>query len=385
MAEETSEKLRLTVKTTKEKIEVEVSADATAKQLKEHLSEKKGNLPVAQLCLIFAGRILKDEETLESQGVKSGVTVHVVVRSSGQSQTQQGSSSASSSSPASGGGGGAETGSTGLGMGLGTGGGDFQSQMVQAQQQLMSNPELMSQLMESPLMQSLLANPDTLQSMLTSNPQIQQLMERNPELTHVLHNPELMRQAMEMARNPAAMREMMRSQDRQLSNIESIPGGFNALARMYHEIQEPMMDAAQESIQQQMQNNPFSALLGQQQSKFSHLFYLHLSFSPAPGTPSPGPSVPQGTPNTAPLPNPWASGAASSAPRTTGTSSSRTVSTTTTTTASSASGSGGGVASQSGVGFQQQMMQQAMSNPEMMSQLMQVGMRLCMYISSPTT
>ena len=62
-------------------------------------------------------------------------------------------------------------------MGLGTGGGDFQSQMVQAQQQLMSNPELMSQLMESPLMQSLLANPDTLQSMLTSNPQIQQLME----------------------------------------------------------------------------------------------------------------------------------------------------------------------------------------------------------------
>lgn len=45
-------------------------------------------------------------------------------------------------------------------------------------------------------------------------------MQRNPELTHILHNPELMRQAMEMARNPAAMREFMRSQDRQLSNIE---------------------------------------------------------------------------------------------------------------------------------------------------------------------
>ena len=86
---------------------------------------------------------------------------------------------------------------------------------------------------------------------------------------------------MEMARNPAALRELMRSQDRQLSNIEveppppegepllqttfvsvavpppplprppapqSIPGGFNALARMYTEIQEPMMDAAQESV-----------------------------------------------------------------------------------------------------------------------------------------
>ena len=36
MAEETSEKLRLTVKTTKEKIEVEVFADATAKQVSLH-------------------------------------------------------------------------------------------------------------------------------------------------------------------------------------------------------------------------------------------------------------------------------------------------------------------------------------------------------------
>ena len=36
MAEETSEKLRLTVKTTKEKIEVEVPADANAKQVPLH-------------------------------------------------------------------------------------------------------------------------------------------------------------------------------------------------------------------------------------------------------------------------------------------------------------------------------------------------------------
>lgn len=30
--------------------------------------------------------------------------------------------------------------------------------------------------------------------------------------------------------------------------FQSLPGGFNALARMYTEIQEPMMDAAQESV-----------------------------------------------------------------------------------------------------------------------------------------
>ena len=108
-------------------------------------------------------------------------------------------------------------------------------------QQLLNNPELFQQMMESPMMQNLMSNPDSLQRLLTSNPQIQRLMEvgpcppdepvvatnpllplsqSNPELTHILHNPELMRQAMEMARNPAAMREFMRSQDRQLSNIE---------------------------------------------------------------------------------------------------------------------------------------------------------------------
>lgn len=37
-------------------------------QLKELLSKKMEKAPVAQQCLIFAGRILKDEETLEGQG-----------------------------------------------------------------------------------------------------------------------------------------------------------------------------------------------------------------------------------------------------------------------------------------------------------------------------
>ena len=37
-------------------------------QLKELLSEKMEDTPVAQQCLIFAGRILKDAETLEEQG-----------------------------------------------------------------------------------------------------------------------------------------------------------------------------------------------------------------------------------------------------------------------------------------------------------------------------
>lgn len=53
---------------------------------------------------------------------------------------------------------------------------------------------------------------------------------------------------MELARNPAMMQEMMRNQDRALSNLESVPGGYNALRRMYTDIQEPMFTAAREQV-----------------------------------------------------------------------------------------------------------------------------------------
>jgi ubiquilin len=86
---------------------------------------------------------------------------------------------------------------------------------------------------------------------------------------------------MEMARNPELMREMMRNTDRAMSNIESHPEGFNLLRQMYTNVQEPMMNAATQQAQAQLHPTP-----SQQ--------------NPTP-TPSPSPN-----PNTAPLPNPWA-------------------------------------------------------------------------------
>lgn len=43
---------------------------------------QKFNAPVEQLCLIFAGKILKDEDTLEQHQIKDGLTVHLVIKSS---------------------------------------------------------------------------------------------------------------------------------------------------------------------------------------------------------------------------------------------------------------------------------------------------------------
>ncbi|KAJ8335182.1 hypothetical protein SKAU_G00408210 [Synaphobranchus kaupii] len=157
---------------------------------------------------------------------------------------------------------------------------NFMELQQQMQRQLMSNPEMLSQIMENPLVQNMMSNPDLMRQMIVANPQMQQLMERNPEISHMLNNPELMRQTMELARNPAMMQEMMRNQDRALSNLESIPGGYNALRRMYTDIQEPMFSAARE----QFGNNPFSALGGN----------------------SDGSGVqPSRTENREPLPNPW--------------------------------------------------------------------------------
>jgi len=39
---------------------------------------------VATVCLIFAGKILKDGETLEQHGIKDGITVHLVIKSTNQ-------------------------------------------------------------------------------------------------------------------------------------------------------------------------------------------------------------------------------------------------------------------------------------------------------------
>ena len=58
------------VKTPKEKQSVEVEEGATIKAFKEAISLKFAGAPVENLCLIFAGKIMKDGETLTTHNVK---------------------------------------------------------------------------------------------------------------------------------------------------------------------------------------------------------------------------------------------------------------------------------------------------------------------------
>ena len=66
-------------------------------QFKEAISAKFNNAPIENLCLIFAGKILKDTENLSAHNIKDGMTIHLVIKQGG---AASGSGSAPSPAPA---------------------------------------------------------------------------------------------------------------------------------------------------------------------------------------------------------------------------------------------------------------------------------------------
>ncbi|XP_077510012.1 ubiquilin [Amblyomma americanum] len=352
--EESPKQISLVIKTAKEKKVVKVEESASVKELKEQVSKEFG-APLEQLCLIFAGKILKDQEPITAHNIKDGLTVHLVIRSAASARgdgARRPDEPTAGSQPSGvppnpfGSGVGGLPGFSGLNLGSGT----FVEMQQRMQRELLSNPDLLRQLMENPFVQSLMSNPDYMRQLIVGNPQMQQLMERNPEINHLLNNPEMLRQTMEMVRNPSMLQELMRTQDRAISNLESAPGGYNALRRMYTELQEPIMNAAQE----QFGGNPFASLLesnsesgvtqGQNQSS-------------------------QGTENRNPLPNPWAPGGG-----TTGGSGSTGSSTTGAGSGGGSAGTGlgglGGLGGMFGTPGMQSVMRQLAEDPSLMQNMM---------------
>jgi len=82
---------------------------------------------------------------------------------------------------------------------------------------------------------------------------------------------------MELSQNPELMREMMRNNDRTMSHIENMPGGFNFLRQQYENVVEPMQNAVRPPSQEDATSNTAD-------------------------------EPPSATPNSNPLPNPWAPG-----------------------------------------------------------------------------
>ncbi|XP_011496409.1 PREDICTED: ubiquilin-1 [Ceratosolen solmsi marchali] len=282
--QDSQKKITITIKTPKDKQSVEIEENATIKDFKDAVA-KKFNAQPEQLCLIFAGKIMKDHENLTNHNVKDGLTVHLVIKAprsttsqNNQDSTPQRSAADINMSPF---GLGSLGGLVGL-ENLGLGSANFVELQQRMQRELLTNSETLRQVFDNPLVQSFLNDPENMRTLLLENPQMQDLMQRNPEISHMLNNPDLLRQTMELARNPSMLQELMRSHDRALSNLESIPGGYSALRRMYRDIQEPMLAAAAN------ERNPFAALVENSNAD---------SQNPQ-----------QGQENRDPLPNPWNQG-----------------------------------------------------------------------------
>eukprot|EP00662_Eupelagonemidae_sp_cell21_P007366 gene7366-27435_t len=170
--------------------------------------------------------------------------------------------------------------------------------------------------------QALLNNPEMMRELLfATNPGIRDAMERNPALAHALNDPDTMRQAAEMMRNPAAMQHMGRSMDLQMQQISNLPGGEMAIQRAMADMFDPI-DAGQRRAEEEAERAREE-----------------------------GRVVPDAPPAGTPVPNPWAAGRGGGA----------------------GAGPGPGVGGM-GVGgnpMMQQMMQRMMSDPAMMQRMMQ--------------
>ncbi|XP_043661387.1 ubiquilin-1 [Drosophila teissieri] len=291
MAEGGSKRINVVVKTPKDKKTVEVDEDSGIKDFKILVAQKFEAEP-EQLVLIFAGKIMKDTDTLKMHNIKDNLTVHLVIKAPTRNNEVP------ARQPA-------DVRQTPFGLNqfgglagmeaLGAGSNTFMDLQARMQNELLNNSDMLRSLMDNPLVQQMMNNPDTMRQLITSNPQMQDLMQRNPEISHMLNNPDLLRQTMELARNPSMLQELMRSHDRAMSNLESVPGGYSALQRIYRDIQEPMMNAATESFGR----NPFAGLVDG-------------------GGSGAGINPQQGTENRNPLPNPWGGGGANSATNGTG-------------------------------------------------------------------
>ncbi|KAJ8673497.1 hypothetical protein QAD02_004759 [Eretmocerus hayati] len=344
--QDSPKKIKITIKAAKDNNQIiEIEEDASIKDFKEEVS-KKFNAPPEQLCLIFAGKIMKDHETLTFHNVKDGLSVHLVIKAPRSTADQNNQESTPPRSAP-------DIGATPFGLGSMGGlpgfeslgfGSNFGDMQQRVQRDLLSNPDAMRQVFDNPLVQSLMSDPENMRSLLMANPQMQELVDRNPEVSHMLNNPELLRQTMELARNPSMLQELMRSHDRALSNLESIPGGYSALSRMYRDIQEPMLAAAAND------RNPFAALVDNSNS-------------------ADAPNPQQGQENRDPLPNPWGSRQGESGTREPGTGSGSTAT----------SGTGAGTGTLPGVGTgrglldtpgMQSLAAQMMENPTLMRNIL---------------
>jgi hypothetical protein len=84
----------------------------------------------------------------------------------------------------------------------------FARSMMEKGQEALQNNDVMKQVVGSSQFQQMLENPEQLQAAWKNNPATRALLESNPSLAKAMSNPELIRQSMQMMKDPERMKEI---------------------------------------------------------------------------------------------------------------------------------------------------------------------------------
>ncbi|CAI4048880.1 hypothetical protein SKDZ_13G4030 [Saccharomyces kudriavzevii ZP591] len=216
--------LNIHIKSGQDKWEVAVAPESTVLQFKEAIS-KANSIPVANQRLIYSGKILKDDQTVDSYHIQDGHSVHLV---KSQPKPDAGGATGANNATATS----AAVGTSATpNMSSGQSAGfnplaDLTSARYAGYLNMPSadmfgpdggalnndsnNQDELLRMMENPIFQSqmneMLSNPQMLDFMIQSNPQLQAMgpqarqMLQSPMFRQMLTNPEMMRQSMQFAR-----------------------------------------------------------------------------------------------------------------------------------------------------------------------------------------
>ncbi|XP_044522927.1 ubiquilin-1-like [Gracilinanus agilis] len=247
--------ITVTTKTPQERQEFTLAENCSVREFKEQIS-KRLNYDVNRLVLIFTGKILRDQDTLNQRGVLDGTTVHLVVRYRFPGFTRSCHTPATPASPPMSGthptsnqplpgsnipGSSPSSVASGLLARLGRiarGSPDLADFLGHLTQLLMAVPEAVVQFLDDPSIQGLLGeNPSSTNPSPGTGPG---RLIGQPQQAPPAHTAETVPEAL---RSPALLREllMLRADERGLGALKAVPGGDNALRQVYADIQQLML------------------------------------------------------------------------------------------------------------------------------------------------
>lgn len=264
-------------------MEVSIATDATVEELKTKISEQsEDELPVSSQRLIYSGRVLKDNETIEFYKIKDGHTVHLVksVNKSAATATTP-ATATSTSSTDTGNATSSAAGANSVPSNIATGTGSFNPLADLTGARYAGYAQLPSASMFGPDSGMTMPDPEEMERML-SNPMVQQSMNEmlsNPQMVDFLINQspgmralgpqarELLQseQFRSMITNPQMMRQMRQMQEMfggPQSQTQAFPAPGGADSSVSNTEETATSDATRSTTTQQQQQaaNPFAAM-----------------------------------------------------------------------------------------------------------------------------